>query len=345
MTAPAPPGVLARYGWSDRVAALASLVEPGLVPARVVRVDRDRCVCVTAGGERTATAAHLPAVGDWVALDGTEVAEVLPRWSRLARHGAGDAITEQVLAANVDLVLVVNGLDRAVKPSRVERELVVAWESGARPLVVLNKADACTEPGGAEAVKEALADRVHADVVVTSAADGQGVEAVRAGIGPADTIVLIGASGVGKSSLANRLLGGDTLETRAVRASDGKGRHTTSARHLLAMPGGGCLIDTPGTRSLGLLDASEGMAQAFSDVDALATGCRFDDCVHDAEPDCAVQAAVEAGELSGDRLGSWRKLGREAAWAEARLDARARAQAHRRAKVMSRAMKQRGNRP
>lgn len=342
---PALPGELASYGWSDRVAALVAMADPRLVPARVVRVDRDRCLTVTPGGERTATAVDLPAVGDWVALRGTEVIEVLPRWSRLARHGAGEAITEQVLAANVDLVLVVTGLDRAVKPSRVERELVVAWDAGARPLVVLNKADACTDPAGAEAVKDALADRVQADVVITSASDGRGVDAVRSRIGPSDTIVLVGASGVGKSSLANCLLGGNTLETNPVRTRDGKGRHTTSARHLLAVPGGGCLIDTPGTRSLGLLDATEGMAQAFADVDALAVGCRFGDCAHDAEPDCAVGAAVAAGELSGDRLESWRKLGREAAWAERRLDARARAEAHRRVRVLSRARKRQRNRP
>jgi ribosome biogenesis GTPase len=345
LTEPALPGLLASYGWSDRVAALASMADPGLVPARVVRVDRDRCLCVTPGGEQTATAAELPAVGDWVALGDAEVVEVLPRWSRLARHGAGEAVAEQVLAANIDLVVVVTGLDRMVRPSRVERELVVAWDGGARPLVVLNKADACTDPEGAEAQREALADRVRADVMVTSASTGQGVDALRARIGPSDTIVLIGASGVGKSSLANRLLGDATLETNTVRARDGKGRHTTSARHLLAIPGGGCLIDTPGTRSLGLLDAAEGMAHAFSDVDALAAGCRFDDCAHDAEPGCAVRAAVEAGELIGDRLESWRKLGREAAWAERRLDARARAEEHRRIKVRSRAMKGQRNRP
>ncbi len=337
--------MLASYGWSDRVAALVSTADPGLVPARVVRVDRDRCLTVTPAGELTATAVELPAVGDWVGLRGAEVVEVLPRWSRLARHGAGEAVTEQVLAANVDLVVIVTGLDRTVRPSRVERELVVAWDSGARPLVVLNKADACTDPEGPEAVREALADRVRADVVVTSAEDGRGIDALRARIGGSDTVVLIGASGVGKSTLANRLLGGATLEIRAVRGRDGKGRHTTTARHLLALPGGGCLIDTPGTRSLGLLDATEGVAQAFSDVDALAAGCRFGDCAHDAEPDCAVRAAVAAGELDGDRLESWRKLGREAAWAERRLDARARAEEHRRARAMSRAIRRQRNRP
>jgi ribosome biogenesis GTPase len=343
------PGALAGVGWSDRVAALFTMIDPHLLPARVTRVDRDRCRVMTAAGESEAQAAELPAVGDWVALrhdpdDPTslpQVAEVLPRWSSLARHAAGNATTEQVMAANVDRVLVVTGLDNTVRPNRVERELVVAWDSGARPAVVLTKADRCTDPGGPEGVRKALADRVGVDVVLTSAVDGQGIDQVRELIEPTETVVLIGASGVGKSTLVNRLLGADVQDTGAVRLGDSKGRHTTIARHLLAMPGGGVLIDSPGTRELGLLDASEGLALAFADIEDFAVDCRFTDCAHQREPGCAVQEAIAAGKLSAERFESWVKLGLEAARAEARLDARAKAEQHRQAQIWGRARKNR----
>jgi len=349
LTEDLPPGALAGVGWSDRVAALFTMIDPDLVPARVTRVDRDRCRVMTPAGESEATAAELPAVGDWVALrDDPDdpaarpvVAEVLPRWSSLARHAAGNATTEQVMAANVDRVLVVTGLDTTVRPSRVERELVVAWDSGARPAVVLTKADRCADPAGPEGVRSALADRVGVDVVVTSAVDGQGIDVVRALIEPTETVVLIGASGVGKSTLVNRLLGADVQDTGAVRQGDSKGRHTTIARHLLAMPGGGVLIDSPGTRELGLLDASEGLALAFADIEDFAVDCRFTDCAHQREPGCAVQEAIAEGKLSAERFESWVKLGKEAARAEARLDARAKAEQHRQAQIWGRARKNR----
>lgn len=334
MTADRPPGDLAAVGWSDRVAALFTTIDADLAPARVVRVDRDRCRVVTATGEGEAVAAELPAVGDWVGLRRLDppatgpptVEAVLPRWSALTRHAAGKATVVQVMAANIDRVLIVTAVDTPVRPSRVERELVVAWDSGAHPAVVLTKADRCTDPDGAEGVAASLAERIGTEVVATSAADGTGIERVRSLIGPTDTVVLIGASGVGKSTLANRLLGAELLDTGAVREGDSKGRHTTIARHLLAIPGGGVLIDSPGTRELGLLDASDGLALAFGDIEEMGLGCRFDDCAHGAEPGCAVRDALAEGRLDAARFESWQKLGREAARAERRLDARARAE-------------------
>jgi ribosome biogenesis GTPase len=347
--APTTPGDLARFGWSDRVAALvASADHPDPVPARVVRVDYDRATVVTPSGTTTATADPLPAVGDWLLLDGgsaaadqtTEpraVVHRLERWSQLVRHGAGQATEAQVLAANVDLVLVTTGLDRPLRPTRVERELVVAWDSGARPIVVLTKAD--THPDPEQAAAD-LADRVlGADVLLTSADDGRGLDELRDRIGPDDTVVLLGASGVGKSSLANRLLGEERLEVGAVRDADHKGRHTTVTRDLLPLPGGGVLIDTPGLRGIGIWEAEEGLSRTFGDIEELAGDCRFTDCGHDTEPGCAITAAVAAGELSEERVESWQKLRREAEWVERRRDARAMAEQRRQDKVMHRAMR------
>lgn len=357
---PEAPGALARYGWSDRVAALYSDVEPAdrdgadpfsPVPARVVRVDRDRCLVVTPGGESSAAATNLPATGDWVMVVANlddppppfRVAEVLPAWSQLVRHSAGDATAAQVLAANVDLVFVMVGLDRNVNQSRLDRELAVAWDSGARPVIVLTKADAVADPSAAAAaVTDAV---VGAEVVLTSSLDGSGVSELQTLIGATDTVVLLGASGVGKSTLANRLLGEEVLATGEVRTGDHKGRHTTTARHLLPLPGGGVLIDTPGIRGLGLWDAAEGISLTFPDVEALVEGCRFRDCNHDREPGCAITAAIADGSLSVERLASWRKLLAEVERVERMRDMRAQAERTREIKVLQRAMRRRGGRP
>lgn len=306
------PGALAPFGWSDRVLALFNvLADPRLEPARVVRVERSSCVAAFAdGAERLLHAAVLPAVGDWLAVTDGVVRDVLARWSALSRADpSGTGV--QVLAANVDLVVITAPADR-LSPTRVERELAVAWDSGAQPLVALTKADLA-----ADGVDHALRDRlVGVDVLTTSAATGRGVPELAELLKPSRTAVLLGPSGAGKSRLANALLGADVLATGPVRDADHRGRHTTTSRQLVVVPGGGVLIDTPGLRSLGL--AGEGaIDHAFPEIDSLASACRFADCRHEAEPSCAVAAAASSGSLEPGRLASFRKLQRELA-AEAR---------------------------
>lgn len=301
------------YGWDERVATLyASLGTTGQEPGRVGRVDRDRCTVATAAGTRRAAARVLPVTGDWVAVrlePEPSVELVLPRWSALEREG-------RLLAANVDVVLVVAGLDRPLNLNRMERELVLAWDSGACPVVVLNKSDACPD---ADVLAGTVSVRaVGVDVVLTSAATGSGVEDLRARLRPNRTAVLLGPSGAGKSTLVNRILAGpsgsltpDVYEQEAtgpVREGDHKGRHTTSSRHLVVVPGGGVLIDTPGLRSVGLTGAQGGVALAFPDIKEIGECCRFRDCRHGGEPGCAVVEAVAAGRLDGERADSYRKV-------------------------------------
>jgi len=303
--------LLVPFGWDARVAALFDdLVADdarALVPARVTRVERAACLVATDGGELLASAATLPAVGDWVALerrdDDTVVVAVAPRWSELARADPDGG--RQVLAANVDLVLITVPGDRA-NPARVERESVLAWDSGARPVAVVTKGDVA-DPGLAAELARRLLD---VDVVVTSSVTGEGLDALVALLAPAQTAVLLGPSGAGKSTLVNAILGEDRLATTAVRASDARGRHTTTHRELVVVPSGGVLIDTPGLRSLGLM-GDGGIALAFADIEELAGGCRFNDCAHDAEPGCAVLAAVADGSLAAERLSSYQKLRHE----------------------------------
>ena len=294
---------LVPLGWDDRVAALyASVAEPHHQPARVGRVDRDRCTVRTATGQLRAAAPVLPTTGDWVALrtDPEPVVDVvLPRWSALEREG-------QLLAADIEVVFVVASLDRPLNLNRIERELVLAWDSGARPVVILTKADATPEADVLAKTVDARA--VGVDVVTTSAATGQGVDELLGHLRPNRTAVLLGPSGAGKSTLVNRLLRSESEATGEVREGDHKGRHTTSSRHLLVIPGGGVLIDTPGLRSVGLTGAEGGVALAFPDVEEIGQGCRFRDCRHAGEPGCAVVAAVKDGRLDPDRVASYLKL-------------------------------------
>jgi len=307
-----PPGALSAYGWSERVLALFNeIAESALEPARVIRVERSACVAVFPdGNERLLHAAPLPVVGDWVSARGEVVHSILPRWSELTRADpSGGSV--QALAANIDLILITAPADR-LSPARVERELALAWESGAQPLVVLTKADLAAPATEAELVQRL----VGVDVVATSSATGQGIQYLRERLRPARSGALLGPSGAGKSTLANSLIGTERLATGEVREADHRGRHTTTSRQLISLPGGGVLIDTPGLRSLGLA-GDVAVEAAFPEIEALGGACRFSDCRHQAEPGCAVVAAVEAGELESDRLTSFRKLQREAA-AEAR---------------------------
>ncbi|MGY1693050.1 ribosome small subunit-dependent GTPase A [Geodermatophilus sp. SYSU D01105] len=335
---------LSLLGWTpDRVAELP----PDTVPGRVARVDRGRLTVLTAGGEvRAVLAATLhehggATVGDWVALRGELAVAVLPRRTAFSRVVAGRASAEQVVAANLDTVLVVDALAGAPRLRRLERYLAVAWGSGATPVVVLTKADLCDDvPAAVRAVAE---DVLGVEVRAVSAVTGAGVEEVRALVGPGRTAAMVGPSGVGKSSLANALLGRPLIATGAVRESDGRGRHTTTARELHLLPGGGLLVDTPGMRELGLVD-DEGIDTAYADVTELAAGCRFRDCGHRGEPGCAVAAAIADGRLDPARYTAWRKLQAEARRQELRADARARAAEHARVRALHRAMRAQPNR-
>ena len=294
---------LVPLGWDDRVAALyASVATEDHQPGRVGRVDRDRCTVRTGSGQVRAVADVLPTTGDWVALrmePRPAVDVILPRWSSLEREG-------QLLAADIDVVFVVASLDRPLNLNRIERELVLAWDSGARPVVLLTKADSVADAG--ELLEIVAARAVGTDVVLTSASDGRGVEEVVAHLRPNRTAVLLGPSGAGKSTLVNRLLSEEAQAIGDVREGDHRGRHTTTSRHLLVIPGGGVLIDTPGLRSVGLTGAEGGVALAFPDVEEIAEGCKFRDCRHSGEPGCAVTAAVGDGRLDPDRLASYVKL-------------------------------------
>jgi ribosome biogenesis GTPase len=277
----------------------------------------------------------LPAVGDWVAVatgDDTAVIQaVLPRRTAFTRNASdstrrgGLRLSEdQVLAANVDVAFVVAGLDGDFNLRRLERYLAVAWSGGAMPVIVLNKSDVAADLEGLRVAAEAVAPGV--DVWAVSALTGDGVEALRdAHLGRGRTAVVLGSSGVGKSTLVNALLGSERQRTAAVREDDSRGRHTTTHRELVRLPGGALLIDTPGIRSLGVAGASEGIDPAFADIAELAAECRFGDCRHAAEPGCAVQAALADGRLSGDRFESHRKLEREAAHVARASDPLARA--------------------
>lgn len=318
---------LEALGWEPGFErAFAALAEPGWRPARValsygglhrILTEETDLLADVSGRLRHAagSAAGLPAVGDWVAAaprpaEGrATIHAVLPRRSRFARKAAGDATTEQVVAANVDTVFLVSGLDRDFNLRRIERYLSLAKTSGARPVLVLNKADLEADPASLGARVESIA--AGAPVHLVSARTGTGIGELLAYAVPGQTVALLGSSGVGKSSLVNRLLGEDRQTTREVRVSDQRGRHATVHRELLELPGGGILIDTPGLREIQLWDAAEGLGDAFEDVSSLAEGCRFRDCRHEGEPGCAVLDAAAEGRLSEERLASYRKLSRE----------------------------------
>jgi ribosome biogenesis GTPase len=310
---------LAAYGWNDRWAALLAEVDaPGAVPGRVVRHDGVALGLALPDGVRqvhfTRTLDPAPTVGDWVVVSEGAPVAVLPRTSLLTRRAAFGDGTQQ-LAANIDGMLVVCGLDRPVRAGRIDRFVTLAWDAGAVPTVVLAKADLVDD--AAAIAEEVAAAHPGLDVVTASVLDDHGVDAVRA-LAAGRTVVLVGESGAGKSSLTNALLGDEVMAVREVRAGDAKGRHTTTTREAHPLPGGGVLIDTPGIRAVGLAADPDAVAATYADIDDLASGCRFSDCGHAGEPGCAVAAAVEDGRLTPERLEGWRALEREAAAAELR---------------------------
>ncbi|PZA19571.1 ribosome small subunit-dependent GTPase A, partial [Modestobacter versicolor] len=285
-------------------------VPAGCEVARVARVDRGLLTVLTATGEhrvRLGGALHdesAPAVGDWVAVRGELAVRLLPRRTAFVRTAAGRGSAPQVVAANVDLVLVVDSLVGDARLRRVERYLAVAWASGATPVVVLTKADVC--PDVPAAVARVAEDAVGVEVLAVSAVSGAGLGALQSLLTPGSTAAMVGPSGVGKSSLANALAGRPVAATAEIR-EDGRGRHTTTARELHLLPGGGLLIDTPGMRELAL-PGGEGLDTTYADVAGLAADCRFRDCAHRTEPGCAVAAAIDRGELDPARFTAWRKL-------------------------------------
>lgn len=329
------PHALLALGWDDRWHAM--LGETDLRPARVTRVDRGLyAVHAASGPERHGLGANLleavahepldgPCVGDWVTLrdwsdDRITIDAVLPRRTVLVRAQAGGTSREQALAANMTATAVVSGLDQVPSMTKLERLVALAWESGAPPLVVLTKADLAPDADDVAADLMSVAPGV--EVICCSVVDGRGIDRVRE-IVAEGTVALVGSSGAGKSTLANVIVGEEVLATREIRA-DGRGRHTSVRRELVTVATGGCLIDTPGMRGVGLSDTGEGLSAAFADVEELIGQCRFSDCAHETEPGCAVLAALEDGSLAERRLESWRKLQREIAWMAGRKDVRLR---------------------
>jgi len=345
-----------RWGWNDYFEAVWKKEErENAVPARVVAQSRGiwqvagdfgECPADAAGKLRLAAeeGADWPAVGDWVAVelrDGGSAAliqEVLRRQSQFIRKMAGKKIAEQVMAANVDTALLVSALDGDFNPRRVERYLTQCWESGAKPVIVLNKADACERPH--EKADEMQKVALGVPVCVVSAKTGLGFDAVEKFLVQGQTLVLLGSSGVGKSTIVNRLMDRTIQEVQEVRESDSRGRHTTISRQIFILPGGALLMDTPGLRELQLWDAEEGLAQTFSDIESLAAQCRFSDCNHTTEPGCAVQAAIKAGALEDWRLANWRKLQREQEFLRRKIDPEARHDERQRVKVLMRGVRQ-----
>ncbi|MEV0452044.1 ribosome small subunit-dependent GTPase A [Streptomyces sp. NPDC050600] len=333
------PSSLRAYGWDDAWAAeFAPYAAQGLLPGRVVRVDRGQCDLMTeAGLVRADTAFVTPhdplrviCTGDWAAVDPEGVNDpryvraCLPRRTAFARSTSSKRSEGQILAANVDHAIITVSLAVELDLGRIERFLALAWESGAQPLVVLSKADLVPDPVGLSyLVEDVETVAPGVQVLPVSSHTGEGLDVLHA-VASGGTSVLLGVSGAGKSTLANTLLGQDAMEVQAARDVDGKGRHTTTTRNLLVLPGGGVLIDTPGLRGVGLWDAEAGVGQVFSEIEELAADCRFPDCAHETEPGCAVAAAIEDGTLPERRLDSYRKLIRENQRLAAKTDARLR---------------------
>lgn len=318
-------------GWTPE---LAAELQPGLQPGRVVAAHRAAFDVLCEGGAAVRTRlpgrmAHFEdvdvAVGDWVGLSDGLIRSVLPRRSALVRTSAGLTSRPQTLAANVDVALVVTSLGPDLEPRRLERYLVTIWESGASPEIVLTKADRFADDDVWEMAASVEAVAIGVPVHVVSSVTGDGVDVLRARVAAGRTAVLIGSSGVGKSTLVNRWLGSELLATQETRADDDEGRHTTTTRQLLLLPGGGIVIDTPGIRELQLGVASDdAFDEAFADVEELAAACRFSDCEHRTEPGCAVRTALADGSLARDRYASWQKLQRELRSIAVRSDARLR---------------------
>jgi len=349
------PFDLSALGWDAAWSlAFAPFAEDGLVPARVaIEFNHIYRVYAEAGEwqaqqagrmrHRAEGRGQLSAVGDWVAVRPTPgeamatIEAILPRRSKFSRKVAGETTEEQIVAANIDVVFLVMGLDGDYNPRRLERYLLMAYESGASPVVLLNKLDVAPDLDAAMAEIRALA--VGTPVHAISAKNCQGLDVIEPYLGTGRTGALLGSSGAGKSTLVNALVGEDLIKTQDVRAHDSRGRHTTRHRHLILLPRGGLLIDTPGMRELQLWGASEGVAETFDDVESLAAGCHFTDCRHREEPRCAVKLAIEEGRLAPERLANYLKLQDEIKSLDARKNVRAQLDEKRKIKTISQSLK------
>ena len=335
-----PETGLETYGWNEAFQRDFNLLadntqgDAPLSPGRVILQQRGSYGLATRRGEvraeisgklaRDAAAGGYPAAGDWVAasLPNSDapaiIHAVLPRRTAFVRKASGSKGGMQVVAANVDVAFLTASLNADLNPRRLERYLAAAWQSGAAPVVLLTKADLCDDVASAVTEIEAMA--VGAPVHAISSLTGDGLGALTDYLKPGTTAVMVGSSGAGKSTLVNALVGSERMATQAIRETDARGRHTTSHRELILLPGGGLLLDTPGMRELGLWDSEEGLAATFEDIEALAAGCKFGDCGHGNEPGCAVRPALESGELAPDRWASFLKLRRELSYLESRED-------------------------
>ncbi len=353
--------VAALGGPQQTVGALAMAVDAsptGAVPSRVARVERGRALVLVIGCPSRPVPVEPVgdlAVGQWCVVTGLRdggpgtVEAAMPRRTALVRHAAGARSTAQVLAADVDIVALTAAVDRRVPARLIERLLALVWDSGARPVIVLTKTD-LVDSGTVASVRREVAElALGVDVLAVSARTGASADEIAALVPAGSTLALLGSSGAGKSSLANLMLSGGIpapdpgrpgrpglLRTGQVRDADARGRHTTTWRELVGVPGGGALVDTPGLRSVGMWTSGDGVDTVFSDVVQLVASCRFADCRHDSEPGCAVTAAVDAGQLSPARLAGWRALQREATWAASRNDARLRSEIRQQWKQRSR---------
>ncbi len=345
-------------GYTDDVAGHARrFLEQGFSLARVTEENRESYVVKTATHEMPAEISgklrftaesreSFPSVGDWVAVntfdDETQaiIHAVLPRKTLIARKSAGQRTEMQLIAANVDIIFIVQGLDHNFNPRRLERYLVVAHESGATPVILLSKADLLSPQDLQTCKEEAAAVSAGAQVIAYSTETEEGVNQIKQLIGDGVTVCLIGSSGVGKSTLINTLAGEQLLETGDVREVDSRGRHTTARRQMVFLPGGGILIDTPGMRELGLWHAESSLDLTFPEIAELAEGCKFSDCTHTHEPECAVRAAVEQGTLDSNRYASFAKLRKEAEWMNERTTVAGMLERKRKGKILGRAIKQ-----
>ncbi|WP_397334026.1 ribosome small subunit-dependent GTPase A [Paenibacillus sp. YN15] len=321
---------LTQWGWRPLFDEEANICRAqGCVPARVILEHKHLYRIVSESGEFLAEVTgkfryeadgreDFPAVGDWVMASLREsdgratIRGLLPRFSKFSRKVAGAVTEEQIVAVNVDTIFLVQALNQDFNLRRLERYLILAWESGANPVVILSKADLCED-------RDELLAQVHnvaagVPVHAVSALDGIGLEELHPYIGQGKTVALMGSSGVGKSTLINRLIGREAMDTGGIREDDGRGRHTTTHRELLLLPDGGLLLDTPGMRELQLWDADQGISTGFADVETLSGQCRFHNCSHNREPGCAVQAALEDGTLEEERYNSYLKLQKELAY-------------------------------